>query len=60
MDIRRYFHLVCILALMMVSGSALAQYYTTGDDPGKARWRQIKSENYIFIYPQEIDSLARK
>lgn len=60
MDIRRYFHLVCILALMMVSGSALGQYYTAGDDPGKARWRQIKSENYIFIYPQEIDSLARK
>lgn len=36
------------------------QYFTMGDDPGKAKWRQIKSENYIFIYPQEIDSLARK
>lgn len=31
-----------------------------GDDPTKARLREIRTENYIFIYPQEIDSLARR
>ncbi|MEF9931440.1 MAG: hypothetical protein RR770_03945, partial [Bacteroidales bacterium] len=37
-----------------------AQYYLTGEDPARAKWRKIKGENYTVIYPNEIDSLAKK
>lgn len=36
------------------------QFYTSGNDPAQTRWRQINTENFKLIYPQEIDSLARR
>ncbi len=38
----------------------LAQYYYTGDSPASIKWRQISGENYKVIFPEEIDSLARR
>ena len=38
---------------------ASAQFFVTGDDPGKIRWNYIDTESYRIIYPQGTDSLAR-
>ncbi|MEG0517275.1 MAG: hypothetical protein RR555_00200 [Bacteroidales bacterium] len=40
--------------------SLKAQYYLTGEDPARVKWNKIRGANYTMIYPQEIDSLARK
>ncbi len=59
---RRANYLILTILLMFFAPKSpvLGQYFTMGDDPGNVRWRQIRTDNYIFIYPQEIDSLARR
>ena len=37
-----------------------AQFYVTGDDPGKVKWNYIDTDNFRVIYPQGCDSLARE
>lgn len=59
MNIRKYFLLALTLAALMIPRSLMGQFYTAGDDPA-VKWRQIKTRNYTFIYPEEIDSLARR
>lgn len=36
-----------------------AQFYVTGDDPGRLKWNYIDTDNYRIIYPRGTDSLAR-
>ena len=38
---------------------AYAQFFVTGDDPGKLRWNYIDTDSYRIIYPQGSDSLAK-
>ena len=52
--IRIYIFLILLLAPL----SASAQFFVTGDDPGKLKWSFIESENFRIIYPQGNDSLA--
>lgn len=35
-----------------------AQFYVTGDDPGKLKWNYMDTDNFRVIYPQGCDSLA--
>ncbi len=35
-----------------------AQFYVTGDDPGKAKWYSIETDNFKVIYPEGADTLA--
>ena len=35
-----------------------AQFYVTGDDPGRLKWNTFDTESYRVIYPQGADSLA--
>ena len=49
---------IIILSFMLLSVAASAQFYVTGDDPGKLKWNYIDTENYQVIYPQGSDSLA--
>lgn len=56
-NIRLFFHIV-ILSLLSVH-NLYPQYYTLGNDPGRARWLSISSEHYRIIYPEETDSMAR-
>ena len=44
----------------MIPSLASAQFYVTGDDPGKLRWKFIDTDNFRVIYPDGNDSLARK
>ena len=50
---------IIILLLSLISSSASAQFYVTGDDPGKLKWNYIDTDSYRVIYPQGADSLAR-
>lgn len=38
---------------------ASAQFYVTGDDPGKLKWNYVDTDSWRVIYPQGSDSLAR-
>lgn len=42
-----------------MSLSASAQFYVTGDDPGKLKWSYIETDHFRIIYPTGTDSLAR-
>ena len=37
-----------------------AQFYLTGDDPGRTRWYTIETDNFSIIYSEGTDSLARE
>ena len=45
--------------LIFLPSAASAQFFVTGDDPGKLKWNFIDTESYRVIYPQGSDSLAR-
>ena len=47
-----------IIVLLSATFSASAQFYVTGDDPGKLKWSYIDTESYRIIYPTLSDSLA--
>ena len=53
----KYIKFIIILLLLPLTVSA--QFYVTGDDPGKLKWNYIDTESYRVIYPQGADSLAR-
>ena len=57
MSIKLKIMLLALLAL--VPASLRAQYYSFGTEPSGVKWRQIKSEHFRIIYPEETDSLAR-
>ena len=44
--------------LLIFSFTASAQFFVTGDDPGKLKWNYIDTDSYRIIYPSESDSLA--
>ena len=49
---------IILLLALMLPISASAQFFVTGDDPGRLRWNFIDTESYRVIYPQGADSLA--
>ena len=50
--------LTLIFSVMLPIGLG-AQFYVTGDDPGRVRWYTIDTDNFSIIYPEGTDSLAR-
>ena len=49
---------VIIAALLLVRGVCHAQFYVTGDDPGRLKWYTIDTDHFRIIYPKGDDSLA--
>ena len=47
-----------LVLLLLLPISASAQFFVTGDDPGKLKWSVIESDNFKVIYPRGFDSLA--
>ena len=47
-----------LLIFLFLPLTASAQFYVTGDDPGRLKWNYIDTESYRVIYPQGADSLA--
>ena len=55
--LKNIFLISVILIILPVSMEA--QFYITGDDPGKTKWMTIDTDNFSIIYPEGTDSLAR-
>ncbi len=55
----RFLRYISILITILIAKPAAAQFYVTGDDPGKAEWNSIETDNFKVIYPKGADSLAR-
>ena len=51
--------IIIILMIMLLPMSAAAQFYVTGDDPGRLKWYSMDTDNFRIIYPEGNDSLAR-
>ena len=57
MGIRRGITVLMMLAWAGMTASA--QFVTFGDDPGRTRWRQLRTGTFRVIYPEGADSLAQ-
>ena len=57
----KYFKGIIITVLMFLMASPVmdAQFYVTGDDPGRLKWNILETDNFSLIYPMGADSLAR-
>ena len=55
----RFIKNIFVFAAILIPFMASAQFYVTGDDPGRLKWNYIDTENYKVIYPQGSDSLAK-
>lgn len=63
MSTHRVRHKLFILLLLInifVTKISFAQFYSLGTDPSRAKWRSIETENFKVIYPEQIDSLAKR
>ena len=49
-----------ILLTIFLPASLKAQFYVTGDDPGRAKWNIMDTDHFSLIYPEGTDSLARE
>ncbi len=45
---------------IFVTKTCYSQFFSLGTDPSGVRWRYIETTNYKVIYPEEIDSLAKR
>lgn len=53
--------LFTIVFLLIVFGiSVNGQYFSTGEDPARLRWRQISTLNFQLIYPDHFEQQAQK
>ena len=52
--------LLAIVLLLSVAEPVRAQYESFGTEPLRVQWRQLQGANYSVIYPQGLDSLARR
>ena len=52
-------YLKLLIFFLFIPLAASAQFFVTGDDPGRLKWNYIDTESYRVIYPQGSDSLAR-
>lgn len=56
----KFLQKIILLLTVLIPSLAQAQFYVTGDDPGKLKWSFIDTDNFRVIYPSGCDSLARK
>ena len=54
-----YMKKIIILTILLLPMSVAAQFYVTGDDPGRLKWYSMDTDNFRIIYPEGNDSLAR-
>lgn len=49
-----------ILLSFLLTNSSNAQFYQTGQDPSRIKWRQINTRDFQVIYPQEFEKEAQR
>ena len=55
----RFLRHIIVVIVFLIPVSLSAQFYVTGDDPGRLKWYSIETDNFKVIYPEGTDSLAR-
>ena len=53
-------YLLISLIFLIRGNNSLAQYYSTGQDPASAKWRQIKTENFQIIFQKDFEDNAQE
>ncbi len=53
-----YIFLFALVLIAPLTGHS--QYYSTGQEPAKIKWRQINTENFQLIYPEDYEKKARQ
>ncbi len=56
---KKYFF-VLWCAFLLFSFRAEAQYFSTGQDPASIKWRQINTDHFQIIYPEEYENKAQQ
>ena len=49
---------IVIVTMFLVRDVCHAQFFVTGDDPGRLKWLSIDTDHFRIIYPKGDDSLA--
>lgn len=49
-----------IALFLILSFQAYSQYYSTGSDPGKLKWREIETAHFRIIFPDDYEQQAKK
>lgn len=52
-------HILLTVMAILIPMTLSAQFYVTGDNPGKTKWYTFDTDNFSIIYPEGTDSLAR-
>lgn len=52
--------LFLFMALLFLGNTAKAQFFQTGQDPSQIEWRQINTDHFQVIYPEEFDREAQR
>lgn len=52
--------IILILFIQVISFYSRSQYFSTGEDPARLRWRQIITGNFQLIYPESYEEQAQK
>ena len=55
----KLYRIIILFMFLSLPQLVSAQFYVTGDDPGKVLWYSIETDNFKIIYPEKTDSLAR-
>lgn len=59
MDIKLLFRLIFFCFIFLQGTQTYAQFYSAGQDPASIRWKQINTENFQVIFPDNYEEQAR-
>ena len=51
---------IFLFFMLLFSSCLYAQYFNDGQDRGTIKWRQIHTENFIVIYPEDFENKATR
>lgn len=53
-------YLLISFIFLIPGNNSFAQYYSTGQDPASAKWKQIKTENFQIIFQKDFEDKAQE
>ena len=59
MAIRSSFRIILSLFICLTGFQSFAQFYSAGQDPASIRWKQINTENFQVIFPENYEEQAK-
>lgn len=51
---------ILLISFVLISKNLLAQFYETGSEPFGTKWRQIKTDHFSVIFPQDAEKIAMR